>query len=61
MIEVPLPIPHSVIRSPSHRSIIVPAVIKAIAGKTTPQKLVVSMIGAAPPVPTIVFKRRIIP
>ena len=45
----------------NHRSIIVPAVIKAIAGKTTPQKLVVSMIGAAPPVPTIVFKRRIIP
>lgn len=58
IIEVPFPIPISVIRSPSQRRIMVPAVINSIAGRTTPRKFFVSIIGAQPvPVPITLLRR----
>jgi hypothetical protein len=59
-IEAPLPIPSSVIRSPSQRRTIVPAVIIIIAGRTTPQKFVVSIM-PGPHTLIILFRRYIIP
>jgi hypothetical protein len=60
-IDVPFPIPISVMRSQSQRRTMVPAVMMSIAGKTTPQKFEVSRIGAHPFPPMRVLRRRIIP